>query len=556
MESGKLKVVLSLKDSLFCRRFENFQGEIHSRVALVDSSASKEQIEAALRSLSTPKNTQELIVSLFQEVTKQKVQEETILQWPKAVLSPLFFLEEFCLHKDIDSILKAFPFKVQLCYKTKSPLKQSLIGEMVREHLPSFHKDFRFGSSDELDAEIYIGANIPKRFQHELHKVIFVSNMNVKKERKMKHFNGVLQGDIPFSIVSLCQLPSKIQTMFSKEQKAERLRVGYSFAPKKMRWMFDKGLLFDDSDAVYHPIDFRLETQPKVDVIIHKYTIDDSALMEQVAEMEKAFAEYYLNRHDKKTGPRVVDPIDHFGTFMDRRLLTKFFMEMEKSEELNGKIQEICRMQGFPPLKISTPKSLEVESKAVGPHNIKEVIEANGLRYPLFFKTNDAAASNDSHMMGLVMDPTGAIAMEENPIFRKHDHIIQEAIDHDEVVFKLYVIGEHLFTNKRESMPNLADMNFQTPFFFFHSQVKFRSLLQGKPCFSPEKVNLNGEIMKAITKHIRKEIGLTLFGLDVLRESKTGTYQLIDINYFPGFKEIPKSEFKALLLSVFRGTEL
>jgi D-alanine-D-alanine ligase-like ATP-grasp enzyme len=42
-----------------------------------------------------------------------------------------------------------------------------------------------------------------------------------------------------------------------------------------------------------------------------------------------------------------------------------------------------------------------------------------------------------------------------------------------------------------------------------------------------------------ICEELTKTLKLTLFGLDVIINNKTGNYYLIDINYFPGYKNFP-----------------
>lgn len=560
MEASRPNVLIALKNSLILPTYETLSKEIYSRIRLIGSSATYEQFTKVFKGLKPVDTPEELVRNTLETLSGEKINEEKTKDWPQIVKAPFYLLEEYSHDKPLDKMLQEMNVEISLCYETKNPLKHHFIKEMVKEYLPSFENRLFFGSLDSVPFEILVAAALPKVIQSDLSRVIFFSNMFISAEKKLASMNGVSQENIPFSIVSLIQLPSKLETLLSSKNKSpakesseneQKMRIGYSFAPKKMRWNFDRGILKDEPAAEFFPVDFRVPTVPKVDVIIHKYTIDDSAQGDLVTRMEKAFEEYFFKVHDKKNGPYIIDPVDHFDTFMSRPKLTEFFSKIESNEELNKEIQKICQKSGFPQVRISTPKSLQVKSAEVGPENIRETIERNNLRYPLFFKTNDAASTKESHMMGLAMDPSGAVELEKNKIFRKHDHIIQEAIDHDMVVFKIYVVGDFLQVNKRESVPNLDTIKFEKSFHFFHSQVKFKSILQNNSPFEPEKVNLNEDILRVLMKHFRKEIGLSLYGLDVLRESKTGTYQLIDINYYPGFKEI-NLKFKDLLFRLVR----
>lgn len=42
-----------------------------------------------------------------------------------------------------------------------------------------------------------------------------------------------------------------------------------------------------------------------------------------------------------------------------------------------------------------------------------------------------------------------------------------------------------------------------------------------------------------MAEFIRKELGLSLFGFDVITHVSTGKHACIDVNYFPGLLHIP-----------------
>ena len=69
----------------------------------------------------------------------------------------------------------------------------------------------------------------------------------------------------------------------------------------------------------------------------------------------------------------------------------------------------------------------------------------------------------------------------------------------------------------------------------FNSQ-SFGDIL-GKPQFESVP-NPSPDLLKQIAFSIRSIFGLTIFGFDVIRDSASGDYVIIDINYFPGLSSV------------------
>jgi inositol-1,3,4-trisphosphate 5/6-kinase / inositol-tetrakisphosphate 1-kinase len=52
--------------------------------------------------------------------------------------------------------------------------------------------------------------------------------------------------------------------------------------------------------------------------------------------------------------------------------------------------------------------------------------------------------------------------------------------------------------------------------------------------------------IEEITKILKKEFHLSLFGFDILIEKETNDYFIVDINYFPGYKNVENFDEKLL----------
>ena len=122
----------------------------------------------------------------------------------------------------------------------------------------------------------------------------------------------------------------------------------------------------------------------------------------------------------------------------------------------------------------------------------------------------------------------------------RRNFIIQQYINHDERIYKVYVYGDNIQINQKQSTPNLMKEIVGLDSFFFDSQMPLNEIPEIKQYIKGMK---NQEIdegqVKIICDQITKRLDFTLFGVDILRETATGEYYIIDINYFPGFKGVP-----------------
>ncbi|CAN6182990.1 unnamed protein product, partial [Urochloa humidicola] len=49
------------------------------------------------------------------------------------------------------------------------------------------------------------------------------------------------------------------------------------------------------------------------------------------------------------------------------------------------------------------------------------------------------------------------------------------------------------------------------------------------------------ELVEEAGKFLKKLLGLTIFGFDVVVQEGTGDHVIVDLNYLPSFKEVPDS---------------
>ncbi|KAL4433219.1 hypothetical protein ABPG77_003267 [Micractinium sp. CCAP 211/92] len=213
---------------------------------------------------------------------------------------------------------------------------------------------------------------------------------------------------------------------------------------------------------------------------------------------------------------------------------------------------------------------------------------------PCIVKPQAACGVAEAHQMAFVLHGSGFDDLEV-PL----PAVAQEYVDHGGVVWKVYVAGEQVFWTQRRSTPDLgplARILADDPDADIPSSIGFDSLKSlpttlpwlrrleppaPEPAataaaaaagFEPEAAgSSNGdpgaprgaaaaapaghaqaaqspghELMRrptfeAIAAALRQQLGLTLFGFDLVFDRVAGELVIIDVNYFPSFKGIPEA---------------
>lgn len=216
------------------------------------------------------------------------------------------------------------------------------------------------------------------------------------------------------------------------------------------------------------------------------------------------------------------------------------------------------------------------------------------LSYPLIVKPLTAAGTKASHAMAVIMDPTAL----QKVVSEKSPCILQQYSNHDALLYKVYVLGNHVSVHKRRSVPNLpknvssilnyVDFDSQRPYprlsdFGYpenviqedvdkdcttqSNQKRPRPRPRPRQCenmcagvIHDNKNIITVEEIMPIVNSLKDAFGLELFGFDVLItpveecdnkcnnhtcDDKCRRMLVIDVNYFPSYKEV--TNFPALL---------
>ncbi|XP_039616533.1 inositol-tetrakisphosphate 1-kinase-like [Polypterus senegalus] len=303
--------------------------------------------------------------------------------------------------------------------------------------------------------------------------------------------------------------------------------VGFCLSAKKWRKMNLSG--FADLcrnhgiDVVQIDLSRPLPAQGPFDIIIHKLSdlMVEAQYNSQSQQLLASFQEYTA-AHPYTV---LLDPLPAM-----RKLLDRFV-----SYRIMGRLQTT-----IPGGQVCCPPYVEINTSDV--EEIQEAISRHNLSFPFICKTQVAHGSS-SHEMALIFNEEGL----------KDAHapcILQSFINHNARLYKVFVVGSSHFTVDRPSLKNFLPGPSDSKTIFFNSHDV------SKPESSSHLTELDKEmdwpgppsedVISTLVAELQAELGMSLFGVDVIINNETGRLTVIDINIFPGYEGVPEF-FSALL---------
>ncbi|KAM6932012.1 inositol-tetrakisphosphate 1-kinase-like isoform 1-T1 [Lycodopsis pacificus] len=307
-------------------------------------------------------------------------------------------------------------------------------------------------------------------------------------------------------------------------------RVGFCLSVKKRRRMnLDAFAVFCEGHGV-EVVEIDL-TQPLVhqgpfDIIVHKLS-DVIVDAEHDSQSQQVLANFqsYVSAHPSTV---LLDPLPAMTQLLDRFASYQIMSELHKTLRADW---GIC-----------SPPYLVIHSAGDLP-SIQQALMTQGLSFPLICKTRVAHGSL-SHEMSLIFS-AGGLADIRPPC------VLQSFVNHGAVLHKVFVVGDRHFCVERPSLKNFPSgpCDRKTIFFNSHQVSKPESnsdltaLDEQMPCLPPP----SSEAVAALVRELRVQLGMALFGVDVIVSIHTHTLTVIDINIFPGYEGVP--QFFSSLLS-------
>jgi hypothetical protein len=173
--------------------------------------------------------------------------------------------------------------------------------------------------------------------------------------------------------------------------------------------------------------DVSAESQPIFDVIIHKLTED----VDRMHSSERIHAiNCYLAAHPHTI---IVDPFSAVHNVTSRLRTSSRLTDLQ------------TRLGGDCPF--SQPKYAVIDI-GTEPKHVLDVMAQRNIEFPIICKPIEACGTPMSHNMVVIVSAAD-LGMLSLPC------IIQQYYDHNEILFKVYVLGDDVMVFRRKSLPNL-----------------------------------------------------------------------------------------------------
>uniref|UniRef100_A0A8C5RAZ4 Inositol-tetrakisphosphate 1-kinase n=1 Tax=Leptobrachium leishanense TaxID=445787 RepID=A0A8C5RAZ4_9ANUR len=299
-------------------------------------------------------------------------------------------------------------------------------------------------------------------------------------------------------------------------------RVGYWLSEKKIKKLNFQA--FADLcrkrgiEVVQLNLCIPIEDQGPLDVIIHKLTdviLEADQNDRESVQLVQRFQDY-VDAHPETI---ILDPLPAIRTLLDR----------SKSYELIRRIESCMQDE-----RICSPPFMELMSEC-GEDTLK-LLEKNGLAFPFVCKTRVAHGTN-SHEMAIVFNQEGLRTI-------RPPCVIQSFISHNAVLYKVFVVGDSYTVVERPSLKNFSPGSSDRESIFFNShnvsKPESSSVLTALDKVEGVFERPSDDVIRSLSKALRQTLGISLFGIDIIINNKTGQHAVIDINAFPGYEGVPE----------------
>ncbi|GBF98687.1 hypothetical protein Rsub_11401 [Raphidocelis subcapitata] len=349
------------------------------------------------------------------------------------------------------------------------------------------------------------------------------------------------------------------------------LLVGYAMKPSREAALAGQGLLpllprrpRAGPAVAFVPLDLGrpLGEQPPLDVLLHKGS-DELVAGAGGRGGAPAWSEALL-RLQRELAQRpqvaVVDPFECTAKVVDRCLLAEVLSGLEQLPLPGG-------------VRARAPRHVVA---SLGAPDLQHRLDAAGLSScALLVKPIVACGLPESHSMALVLQPKALRALRGGLLDCRggsggsgggggvdsggegaETAVVQEFVNHGGLQYKAYVIADKVFYATRASIPDVARPPAPGPdadaALLERQVLRFDSLASlptrlpahmaappkdGAAARPPQP--LPRPALEAVAAHLRRALGLTLFGFDVVVCSDTGDWLVVDVNYFPNYKGGP-----------------
>ncbi|KAL4520125.1 hypothetical protein Ndes2526B_g01335 [Nannochloris sp. 'desiccata'] len=272
------------------------------------------------------------------------------------------------------------------------------------------------------------------------------------------------------------------------------------------------------------------------------------------------------------SGCCIIDPLENLEKVIDR---------VQMADALDA----ACKAARKLALPVRAPAWHLIEHK-FSPDILRTASTASKVSLPCVVKPQVACGIEESHQMAFVLHPSGLHSDLEVPL----PALLQEYVDHNSTVWKVYVAGNQVFSVQKRSTPDLQPLR---DFLASHvssgevvgnggeeeedlgipTSIEFNSLESlptslpwlrrlidssdaGTTTLAPvpPAALMHPGFLTQLAQVFRKHLGLTLFGFDVVFDYAAGEAVVLDLNFFPSFRGIPEAPvaLRTTLLEIYK----
>ncbi|CAK65507.1 unnamed protein product (macronuclear) [Paramecium tetraurelia] len=469
----------------------------------------------------------------------------------------------------IDSRYALYDSRQKRTYKYNTVLQKSFI--LLQQHFQilvifchskpntneffynEFHKNFQGIDSKQLSIQelkvtsfpnediIVVTHNYEQFTLQQKYQLYYFSSvsqhLDKKRQLELKYYESNPKPSFHISHIQ------QVMSYFSKSQNP--FTVGYYFYPKKFNELIQFDALISNANFNYIPMDFRFYNKYiQINVLFHR--VMDIYKKKEI-NMKQNEVELFQQNYDKFVTENaeipVIDQVECLKTLIQRDELNVKLQSIFASPQFQNAVQEHH-------IKIMTPEQVLYD-------NIGEPQELQNLKYPLIVKSKQGALTANCHIMAIVVNEKGLRELFKHEQF-KGQLILQQIINHNSIIYKIYQLGSKMIVQKRKSIPNIEIHNFkfEEGFYIFDTQKDlFKNVSQClkevdegvHECSNEDQLLKQMELLSSI---IAKEFKLHLFGFDII--GMNWEFYIIDINHFPGYKNVENARelFEQLFLQV------
>lgn len=164
-------------------------------------------------------------------------------------------------------------------------------------------------------------------------------------------------------------------------------------------------------------------------------------------------------------------------------------------------------------------------------NTLREELKSAKMTYPFICKPILGHGGREAHEMSIIFN-------EKCLVDIRTPCVAQSFINHNAVLYKIFVVGDKHYYVERPSLKNFQACESET--IYFESSDVSKAGAKSRLCMlDPEDivtdiVKPDEKIFDIIATTLRKAFGMELLGVDVVIENSSGRYAIIDVNAYPG----------------------